>query len=495
MYGIEIEPIAHALASIVVWIGYIQWRTNNAYSDTIREPILEELKGHIVCKDAILAFDDEGNPTEPQWPAVDVIVGNPPIVGGKKKRRALADNEIDNYLDLLFQLYPELHGEADLSTYWFEKSLSQLKASFVNRVGLLTTNKVRSIRNRPVLDHIKDFGDIFMAWSNRLWEQDGAELRVAMVGFDDGEERIKVLDGETVEQINSDLTSTIDITAAASLAENAELSFMGLTPTGKFQVDSVAAVKMLNAQNPTTFRRNSDVLRHYVNAKDITDRDRSNCIVDFTGLDLHEAIQYELPIEHVRTAVKPFRDDHNNKKLQNKWWLFEAPRQGMVSAISSLSRQLISPLSAKHRFFVWYPVQSRAANTAVAIARDDDYMFGILHSSAHTLWALRKCGWLGVGDHPRYTNTTTFETFPFPRPPGSEDASHPAHIRISRAAKQLHEERDAWLNPAGMSDKQLKDRTLTNLYNALQVFRGRTASSSSRQPPISRHASPNFIGR
>ena len=26
MFGIEIAPIAHALASIVVWIGYIQWR-------------------------------------------------------------------------------------------------------------------------------------------------------------------------------------------------------------------------------------------------------------------------------------------------------------------------------------------------------------------------------------------------------------------------------------------------------------------------------------
>ena len=80
--------------------------------------------------------------------------------------------------------------------------------------------------------------------------------------------------------------------------------------------------------------------------------------------------------------------------------------------------------------------------------------------------------WLGKGNDPRYTPTTTFETFPFPWSLGSEDTSHLAHFQISRAAKQLHEERAAWLNPEGLSEKQLKDRTLTNLYNALGVYRG-----------------------
>ena len=54
MYGIELDPIAHALASIVVWIGYIQWRQDNGYGQAFREPILEELEDNIVCKDAIL---------------------------------------------------------------------------------------------------------------------------------------------------------------------------------------------------------------------------------------------------------------------------------------------------------------------------------------------------------------------------------------------------------------------------------------------------------
>lgn len=43
---------------------------------------------------------------------------------------------------------------------------------------------------------------------------------------------------------------------------------------------------------------------------------------------------------------------------------------------------------------------------------------------------------------------------------------------ISAAAKQLHEERHTWLNPPNVSEKALKERTLTDLYNALNVFRG-----------------------
>ena len=84
------------------------------------------------------------------------------------------------------------------------------------------------------------------------------------------------------------------------------------------------------------------------------------------------------------------------------------------------------------------------------IARHDDYFFGVLHSRLHEVWALRMGTWLGKGNDPRYTPTTTFETFPFPWPPGQEDTAHPAYPAISAAAQQLHAERDAWLNPPGL---------------------------------------------
>jgi hypothetical protein len=51
------------------------------------------------------------------------------------------------------------------------------------------------------------------------------------------------------------------------------------------------------------------------------------------------------------------------------------------------------------------------------------------------------------------------------------EAAKPAYLTISAAAETLHAERDAWLNPSGVPESKLKKRTLTNLYNALQVFR------------------------
>jgi hypothetical protein len=103
-------------------------------------------------------------------------------------------------------------------------------------------------------------------------------------------------------------------------------------------------------------------------------------------------------------------------------------------------------------------------SATVGIARDDDYFFGVLHSKPHELWSLR----LGTSleDRPRYTPSTTFETFPFPWPPGKEPAGDPEVEAIAEAARELVAKRDAWLNPEGASEGELKGRTLTALYNA-----------------------------
>jgi len=127
----------------------------------------------------------------------------------------------------------------------------------------------------------------------------------------------------------------------------------------------------------------------------------------------------------------------------------------------------------------------------IVIARDDDTTFGILHSRLHELWALRQGTWLGVGNDPRYTPTTTFETFPFPERltpnlPAASYADNPHAQAIAAAARDLVDRRDLWLNPPDLVERvpevvpgfpdcvvprnakaavTLKSRTLTNLYN------------------------------
>ena len=464
MYGIELDPIAHALASIVVWIGYIQWRGSNGYMQSIREPILETLQGNIVCKDAILAFDDEGRPAAPAWPAVDVIVGNPPFLGGFKMRGELGDEYIEG---LHNQYKGRVIASADLVMYWFEKAREQLEQGKVKRIGLLSTNSIRGGANREVLKRIKDTGDIFMAWSDREWILEGAAVRVSMVGFDKGLQEEKTLDGLPVANINPDLSATVDITVAHRLAQNSNLCFEGTKKAGGFDIPEKAAQNLLQDDE-----RNSDVVRLWVNGSDIVRSPRNMWIIDFNMMSYDEAKTYTLPMAYVEEHIKPKRLTNRDKFSRENWWLHQAPRPKMREAMSDagISRYICTPRVAKHRIFVWLDVTVLPDSATVAFARDDDYFFGVLHSKLHEVWSLRMG--TSLEDRPRYTPTTTFQTFPFPWPPGKEDQPSAAYQAISRAAKQLNAERHAWLNPEGVGGRALKERTLTNLYNALQVFRG-----------------------
>ena len=164
----------------------------------------------------------------------------------------------------------------------------------------------------------------------------------------------------------------------------------------------------------------------------------------------------------------------------------------MWKALSSLSRYIATPRVAKHRLFVWLNARICPDSAVIAIARDDDTTFGILHSRFHEAWSLRLGTWLGMGNDPRYTPTTTFETFPFPEGlspdiPAADYAGNPHAVAIAKAARRLVELRDRWLNPPEWVEwvnepvpdypkrpvprdetaaKELKKRTLTNLYNA-----------------------------
>ncbi len=665
MYGIEIDPIAHALASIVVWIGYIQWRQNNGYGQAFKEPILEELQDNIVCKDAILppvaplppgpcapsvprltgdvshkegggarkantlgnpkmrdgeeshakwdispelerrmqavarelrkhptgaedklwgairkkqlegrkfrrqvaigAFvldfycaserlvievdgpnhDEQqeadrirqqlleslgirfvrlsnhqvehrledalnairaafaphpptpdppsvppltggGIPTEEgrgaraarasgspemnddqlhitklnkddespsllvgegfgvgghvDWPAVDVIVGNPPFLGNKKMWTELGEY----YYRTLTKFYEDrLPGGADLVCYWFENARRQLVNGRVKRVGLLATNSIRGGSNRYVLDRINDSGNIFTAWSDREWILDGAAVRVSIICFDSGEQDSCELDGIPVKAIYSDLTADIDITGSRVLAENDRLSFQGIIKRGPFDMDHSLATTMIKSKP-----KNREVLKPVANGIDITRRTRHKWIVDF-GIDmpLEEAKRYELPFEYVESNVKPMRLTTKQANSRDKWWLHIRPRPEMRTELEAVSRYIATPAVAKHRLFDWLDKTTHPDHALIVFPRDDDYFFGVLHSKLHEVWSLRMGTWLGKGNDPRYTPTTTFQTFPFPWSPGSEDTDHPAHTRISRAAKQLHEERRAWQNP------------------------------------------------
>ena len=249
--GIEINPYAAELARVSVWIGEIQWMRRNGFSEA-RDPILKPLDT-IECRDAILTPDD----TEPDWPEADVVIGNPPFLGGKQLITHLGED----YVSRMFKTYVgRVPAEADLVCYWFEKAGRQIAAGQALRAGLVATNSIRGGANRRApeaatrncrprsdgtrsgLLTVREGGptnrvdqppQLFEAWSDEPRVIDGAAVRVSLVCFSRADD------------------------AAASAAR---LDRLPANPNG---------------------RTNADVLKPWANGMDLTRRPAGKWVVDF----------------------------------------------------------------------------------------------------------------------------------------------------------------------------------------------------------------------
>jgi type II restriction/modification system DNA methylase subunit YeeA len=462
LYGLEINVYAQELASVVVWIGYLQWLNQNGIGWPT-EPILRKLD-NIQHRDAILTRDAYGEPAEPEWPEVDYIIGNPPFLGGNKVRQELGDE----YVKDLFHLYSErIPPFADLVCYWFEKARAQIQTAKCKRAGLLATQGIRGGASRVVLERIKESGSIFMAWSDRPWILDGAAVHVSMVGFDDGSQTERTLDGKPVSVIHANLTSEAETTSAAELLENSGICFMGPSAKGPFDIDNEVARSMLDAPLNVNGRPNSDVVRPVASGVDLVQAARNMWTIDFGTLSAEKAAEYELPFEYVNVHVRPIRTEGRKAQYGQKWWQYGRPRVEMREAMNGKTRYIATPAVSKHRIYTWVAPRVLCNQGTLVFAREDDYFFGVLHSRIHEVWARAQGTQVREAESGfRYTPTSTFETFPFPWPPGSEPSNSLEVKTIAEAARELVEKRDAWLKPPDASEDEMKKRTLTNLYNA-----------------------------
>ena len=529
MLGIELNEYAAELARVTVWIGELQWRIERGYPLKLN-PVLEPLN-LIEQRDALLAWDKKsGEAKEAPWPKADVVIGNPPFLGGSKKRRELGDAYFET---LAFVYKDKVPSGADLVCYWFEQARKAIAKKRLAAAGFVATNSIRGGSNRKVLDAIAQSSRIFDAWSDREWVNEGAAVRVSQVCFGRHSTELR-LDGKAVDAIYADLTpartdgSSVDLTTARPLAKCAASCFMGASKKGPFNITGATAREWLSQPNPHG-KSNAQVLRPLCNGIDVTRRWGDRWIVDFgTAMPEFDAMLFEAPYAYVAGAVKPLRIKNNREAYRKYWWRHAEARPGMRAALAPLPRYIVTAAVAKYRSFIWMHSAVLPDQATLAFARADDTTFGILHSRFHELWSLGLCTWLGKGNDPRYTPTTCFETFPFPAGLTPADTAHqqtetveggaliPAlapvesaqeatklvATKIAQAAKRLNDLREHWLNPPewthavpevvplgmdaspypdrmeprlGISAanlKALQSRTLTALYNARPAWLG-----------------------
>jgi type II restriction/modification system DNA methylase subunit YeeA len=420
MLGIEINPYAAELARVSVWIGHIQWTQKHGYAAP-SNPVLQPLET-IECRDAILTKDGK----VAEWPAADVIVGNPPFLGGKLMRRVMGDEYCEN----LFAAFAErIPAEADLVCYWFELARAQIAGQKVKDVGLVATNSIRGGTNREVLNRIRKTGVIHDAWSDEAWTVEGAAVRVSLVCFSDpGSATPAALDGNQVGEIFADLTGRkgLDLTKAVRLEENRGVAFMGDTKGGTFDVPGALARLWLGLPPNANGRPNADVLKPLVNGMDVTRRLSDTWIIDF-GWTMGEADAafYALPFAHLVTAVKPIRLKNSREAYRRFWWRHVEPRPGMWRALVELTRYSATARVAKHRVFVWMP--NNVVPTVNSLLLPEMIM---LHSAfctvaftsyGHSVWDRR---WkTGLATHhpqrskPSHSPLALHQTFPLKDPP------------------------------------------------------------------------------
>ena len=528
--GLEINPRAAAIAELVLWIGYLQWHFRTRGSGLPPQPVLKDFR-NVECRDAVLAYDgvefvtdaqgrpvtrwdgrtmkphavtgepvpDEAarvplerylNPRAAEWPAADVVVGNPPFIGASTMRAALGDG----YVEALRGSWREVPDSADFVMFWWHKAAVLVGEEKLARFGFITTNSIRQTFNRRVLERHLAPADggappslaaesaeclgrdaaIHLAFAipDHPWvdSADGAAVRIAMTVAAPGKGEGKRLDvvaehegkgeglevelAERIGVLHADLGIGANVAGAQALRANGGISSPGFKLHGAGFIVTPEEAATLEADAP---------IRDYRNGRDLTDRPRGVKLIDLYGFDAEEVRRrWPATYQWVLERVKPERDHNNRASYRDNWWIFGEPRKDLRPALVGLPRYIATVETAKHRAFQFLDASIAPDNMLIAIALDDGHALGVLSSRMHVVWALAAGGRLGVGNDPRYNKSRCFETFPFPA------ASPDQKARIGGLAEQI----DAHRKRVLATHESL---TLTGLYNVLaKVSRGDT---------------------
>lgn len=395
-FGMDTSPFAVELARVTLMIA--RKVANDRLGLTELDLPLDNLDNNIRVADALFTT----------WPEADAYVGNPPFLGGKRVRKELGDE----YVDRLALAYPDVRDSVDFCSYWFR--IADQKIEGGGRAGLVATNSIREGWSRTAaLDYIVNRGGIINnAISTQKWSGD-AKVHVSIVNWSRTDSKIKWLDGQPVQNINSSLTSTVKVTDAPALTANKSWGFQGATPVGvqHFLVSPETAEKWIESDST-----NVNVLAPFLTADDLTAAplfSPRRWVVDFNEMSIEEASDYPIPFEHLRASSKVERADNRDERSQHTWWRLHRNRGSMRRAIQRESGYFVFP-----RHSTWFvPLKGNLdwlpGDSTTVVAGCDFYVFGLLTSDVHRKWIIAQKSTLKADI--RYTHTRCFETFPFPQ--------------------------------------------------------------------------------
>jgi type II restriction/modification system DNA methylase subunit YeeA len=429
-FGMDINPFAVELARVTLMIA----RKVAIDQHGLSEPALplDILDNNIICQDAL--FSD--------WVKADAIIGNPPFLGGKKLRQELGDK----YVKKIQQRFPDVQGQPDFCVFWFRKAHDSLSEN--GGAGLVGTNSITQVSGRRAsLDYVVNNGGlIHNAISTQEWSGEAA-VYVSIVNWTKQPQGQNFLDGEPVPFIYSSLKTEVPVDSAERLAENKSISFESCALGGKGFIISQEQAEAWIKVEP----KNGDVLKPMIDGTGLINPNaKLNWVIDFNDMSLEQASDYKLPFQRVRERVKPQKDVNRSKLSQTYWWRFRRYSPAMREALQGLTCYFAVPKVSKWVVFTPVDIAILPCEANMVIASDDFYILGVLTSKAHRLWIKAQSS--SLGEITRYTNTTCFETFPFP-----QNKTSPLVAKIRATMEELHQYRTEQM--------ESKQWGITKLYN------------------------------
>jgi type II restriction/modification system DNA methylase subunit YeeA len=439
-YGMDINPFAVELAKVTLTIA--KKVAIDKLNLTEKELPLDTLDHNIVCQDALFN----------EWVRADAIIGNPPFLGGKRLRQELGDE----YTEKIYKKFKDVKGQPDFCTLWFRKANSKLENN--GRAGLVGTNSItQNVSRTASLDYVVEHdGYIHEAISSQIWSGE-ANVHVSIVNWSKQKPKKLFLDDIPVERISTSLKNEIAVNSAKQLKAKKNYSFESCALGGKgFIVSEAEAKEWINKDH-----KNQDVLKPMLDGKSLINLHLpKDWVIDFNDISIEEACDYKLPFQRVKEKVKPERDDNKEYSRRMNWWKHGRNRPAMRKALADLSCYFAIPKVAKYIVFSPIDVSILPCEANMVIASDDYYILGILNSNVHRLWVKAQSSTLE--DRTRYTNTTCFETFPFPQNPCKGVSRNALTVTIVQQIRdktlQLHEYRTQQM--------EQKQWGITQLYNA-----------------------------
>lgn len=355
----------------------------------------------------------------------DVVLSNPPFMGGIKISGRLGDH----YRNYLTAVFAPAGAQADLCTYFYRRAFELLRPG--GHLGMVATNTIGQgdTREGGLAVIVNQGGTVTFARRFIKWPG-AANVEVNLLAIRQGpwnEDRL--LDNELVPYVSSRLDDQPE-TEPTSLCQNRGKAFQGQLVRGiGFALEPEEAHRLI-AKN----RRNRECLLPYLDGEDInTDPEQrpSRCIINFFDWPLDKAEQYPDLIRIVEERVKPYRlglppVSTDYRKLRALWWRFARSALDMHEAIEGLPRVLVRAQVSDHHMMVFVAPDWVYSHKVIVFGFDDDYHFALLQSSVHEIWVRKYTSTLRITKS--YSPTDCFGNFPFPQEPTPGNRDWAAHI-------------------------------------------------------------------